>query len=583
MKKNISKRIASILLALSICIQNTACIQSEDATIKKEDISNSTSSSISQTIEIDPAAEDDTEDIEETLQFFLDELSKVKGIDSHIEFSDEEIQKMLEPTEVIECEDNTIWTEETLFAQIEKNSEEYAKSHPECTSVFNENYVVSYSNDSEETYYDYIIALGIKDGIRAEIDKVLKSDNKRQIHQFSNLKIIFNNSLSKDEVTTILGVYSAGIIEISLSEIKNLYKEYRDYNSKFFLMDVAKLTIMHEMNHAKEWACSDQLAKGKKQKFEIKNENFVPSLLEANAENDLYFGELKEDNPVYSFHNDNENFAYSLLKSYRNHCDFENLLICINAFDNSTSPAEFYQAIYNNDLDKIYIMLNATTNEEKILINKIIYAYDAFNGRNGYFSNMKDLYNFSDELTNKEYFQFTDSLGNIEYIDILKLALKNLILYNETNNDLTLKENLILYNFYVCKIINDSVIGDFDENHNFSDYYFYQEVYEGIKQIEELYFNYLSKRYDMNINDIYLQYYEKRNDMDWLLSFNEDITSGRNNTQIKNLLEKFSKLKTLAVPSNFYYEAMDMALNGEDYYTVDNKAYPIKLHIRHLS
>ena len=577
-----NKKIASILLALTICIQNTACMQVKNG---GNEISSSViASSFDNTSEV-LEDEDDDEDITKTLQFFLDELSKVKGIEDKIEFSNEEIENHLNTDDAIKCTDKTKWDFETLFAKIEENSNQYALDHPEVHSVFDLYYVDNYASSDDEKYYNLEIMQGIRDGIISEIQTAIENNDQHQLHQFSTLKIVFNNSLFKNDLSTITGLYTNtdNLVEISIDAIKSVYDEYKDCNYKTFLNDAAKLVVMHEMNHAKEWACQDEIENGKSIKFDVRNGDFISTFLEANAENDLYYGKLKDKNPAYRYHDDSNDIAYLQAKLYGNYCEFENLIACINAFDSNTDISEFYDAIYNNDKNKIYTMLNASTDEEKILLNKIMYSFDAFYGRNDYFQKISQLYNFSDEFTDEEYFKFIDTLGNMEYVDILKLSIKNLILYNETNNDLSLKENLILYNFYLNKIVTSATLIDYSDDFTTTDYYLYRELYQGVKQIEDIFFRYLSKRYDISLNDIYLQYNEKDNDEDWLISFNDYFVGGVNRTTIKNLLDKFPKLKMLSVPNYNCYKALESAVNGDEYYDETGYGTKSKLNLRHLS
>ena len=135
-----NRKIASILLALTICIQNTACMQVKNG--GNEISSSVVASSFDNTSEV-LEDKDDEEDITKTLQFFLDELSKVKGIEDKIEFSNEEIENYLNTDDAIKCTDKTKWDFETLFAKIEENSNQYALDHPEVHSVFDLYYVVS--------------------------------------------------------------------------------------------------------------------------------------------------------------------------------------------------------------------------------------------------------------------------------------------------------------------------------------------------------------------------------------------------------------------------------------------------------
>ena len=166
-----NKKIASILLALTICIQNTACMQVKNG--GNEISSSVVASSFDNTSEV-LEDEDDEEDITKTLQFFLDELSKVKGIEDKIEFSNEEIENYLNTDEIIKCTDKTKWEFETLFAKIEENSNQYALDHPEVHSVFDLYYVDNYASSDDEKYYNLEIMQGIREGIISEIQTAIE-------------------------------------------------------------------------------------------------------------------------------------------------------------------------------------------------------------------------------------------------------------------------------------------------------------------------------------------------------------------------------------------------------------------------
>ena len=134
MKNKVNRRIASLLLCLTICIQNTACmaIQNNNNPIDFTTPTTMASSSVTK---------NDEEDVTSTLQFFYDELSKIDGIDSRISFNDEQIAEILEPTFTIDCSDTTEWTEETLYAQIVANTKEYEKNNTSVHSVFDNLYL----------------------------------------------------------------------------------------------------------------------------------------------------------------------------------------------------------------------------------------------------------------------------------------------------------------------------------------------------------------------------------------------------------------------------------------------------------
>ena len=76
---------------------------------------------------------------------------------------------------------------------------------------------------------------------------------------------------------------------------------------------------------------------------------------------------------------------------------------------------------------------------------------------------------------------------------------------------------------------------------------------------------------------------KKDNDEDWLISFNDYFVGGVNRTTIKNLLDKFPKLKMLSVPNYNCYKALESAVNGDEYYDETGYGTKSKLNLRHLS
>lgn len=577
MKNKVNRRIASLLLCLTICIQNTACmaIQNNNNPIDFTTPTTMASSSVTK---------NDEEDVTSTLQFFYDELSKIDGIDSRISFNDEQIAEILEPTFTIDCSDTTEWTEETLYAQIVANTKEYEKNNTSVHSVFDNLYLYKISQDDDDSINNLKIQIGIENGIAAVIKVALENNDRHQIHQFSKLRIVINDNLNEKEtadITLAHYVNEDNLIEISPAAIKEAFAYSINRNGGLFLTDAAKKTIMHEMNHAKEWACQDQLDNGKKPHFSTTSSDFS-FMLEANAENDLYYGNLKEHNPAnFDYENTDDMISYTLLKSYYNYCQIENLLLCINAWDNQSNASDFYQAIFNNDLDRLYQMLNINTDEEKVLLNKIMYSIDALQYYNDYIDKIAEKYNIPDgDLSDEDYFLINDTIGTMQYVDIMKLSLKNLINYNETQADLTLEDNLNLYKILLYSITSRASYTKLDDNLNTTDYYFYQEFNDSLKQVERIFFTYLSQYYNLTLEEVINKYYGY--DLETSTTTTQKLYGDEhiNSNDVDNLVKKFPKLETLNYPSSETYKAMENAFDGNEYYESEYNDNPIKLNIR---
>lgn len=566
MKRGINKRIVSLLLCLTISIQNTACMAKPNNTFDNIDLP-------SQSITTD--SKDD--DIDATLNFFAHELSKVDGIDSRITFTSEETNRILESVSPIFCTNTTNWTEESLYEKIDDNTKAYIQNKTNTYSALDIINLYNLGKDETEAFQNLEIGMGIKNALEAQIREILKNNNRQQIHQFTNLNIVVIDAFKELDEADLLARFRSedNVIEISLTALKENYDYFKECNDGLFMIDAAKLLAMHEMDHVKETACPDQIANGKEKNLSIDGKNYS-FILEANAENDLYHGDLKQENPaLLEFTNSHDILAYMLLKKYSNYCEIENLLLCINAFDNSSNVSDFYQAIYNNDLSKIYDMLNISSDEEKITLNKIIYSVDAMANYNDFAIKAKEQLHISGEVSNDDFLKINDLIGEMEYVDIMKLTLKNLIFYNEKQNDLTIEDNLNLYKFLLYTIYSEAAITNFNEWLDITDYYFYQEYYDSMQKLENIFFTYLARRYAISFDEV------------CTLSNGDTVINDfyeyaqYNDANFDNLLQKFPKLQTLLLPTKDAYLANKDAINGKEYYYASEDEEPIKLTMRH--
>lgn len=376
------------------------------------------------------------------------------------------------------------------------------------------------------------------DSLRDYISYVLENGNNGDIHNLMELKIIFVAKINRDEPGVILGRYSKdnNLIKICLPNIIGNSTSTTDVSAK--LNDVLK----HELNHMRQYGCEDT------DKYSIltqfSSNNSLSLLAEASAESGLYNLEL---------------FSHFFKTSYvyPEYRMAENVLFLCSLFNDSKID-DYYNAIYNQDMDAFFNFFSADSIEEKREIFRVIYAMDAVSKRNSYVRSLVGLKTSYDE---EDYDAVALDIKNLEYITIFKITINNLIDYNINNNDLTLEDNILLYKM-ITMLISERAFKVESISDRKKVYYLYDEFVDQYQVIQDNFFQTLSTIYSVSTDEI-LEMYNKYNSgsvvneyLNWshgnrVIYFVNDKKYD-SYLQMNKLVSKFPKIKEI-IGNSFYY------------------------------
>lgn len=304
-----------------------------------------------------------------------------------------------------------------LMEQIKENSINYLIEHPEFISIF--------SNSSDEEYHtdkifiQYVLKDVIKDILRNSINKDLCI--------IKDLNIVISNDTSID--TLVSTSYEDNVLIIYLNNFTNEH----DWTDKL------KTILQYELNKFRLQACN------------CMQDNIFPyiTIREASIITELY----------------NYNKTETLVSNFAT--QNESLILLLGLFQNNNID-NYYNAIFNNDINTFYEFCGVSNDEEKIYrLNRILYTMDL-------------IYSGND-------------ISSISYdykADIFSMIIDNMIDYTKENKDFKLKDNLIIFN-----IIKNLIVNDINPNTN-------DDSIDNIKKLNDIYIKFLSTHYKTEISKI---------------------------------------------------------------------------------
>lgn len=525
--KNRNRRLASLMVCLSIVINCMAVYNT-----KKVDM-------ISH-------ADDDRRAtmLNEKLKENKNAISSL-GLSDTFGLDNDTIDYLISNDRVKSCENVYNVTMQEVFEQIKENTEKFVLNDFAFlgTSFFDEEY---FTKDEYRTRDNVVFSTGVMkkigesayDSLRDYISYVLENGNNGDIHNLMGLKIIFVAKINRDEPGVILGRYSKdnNLIKICLPNIIGNSTSTTDVSAK--LNDVLK----HELNHMRQYGCEGT------DKYSIltqfSSNNSLSLLAEASAESGLYNSEL---------------FSHFFKTSYvyPEYRMAENALFLCSLFNDSKID-DYYNAIYNQDMDAFFNFFSADSIEEKREIFRVIYAMDAVSKRNSYVRSLVGLKTSYDE---EDYDAVALDIKNLEYITIFKITINNLIDYNINNSDLTLEDNILLYKM-ITMLISESAFKVESTSDGKKVYYLYDEFVDQYQVIQDNFLQTLSTIYSVSTDEI-LEMYNKYNSgsvvneyLNWshgnrVIYFVNDKKYD-SYLQMNKLVSKFSKIKEI-IGNSFYY------------------------------
>lgn len=370
-----------------------------------------------------------------------------------------------------------------LKEKIQNNTLQYVSNHGEYISIF-----LDYSSDSllREVQHACTSAFDI---VFENLITNATNNLNEDICRIQTLSIVLGDTSQVEEKSQ--SRFEVGVIPAINDEDENLI--ILDYSSIIEVcqnesysdvVDAITLTLEHELNHCRQYSCSCRMNASQQYQSIDYNSPFVSFLTEASAESELYnlekVGDL-DDATTYDY-------------SYISERESESLVWLLSLFQEDVSISDYYNAIFDADLEKLYDYFDLETENDYLDFYCILYAIDSSYGRT---SLLFDYYD-KDVINGNEN---NAAIGYAYRNDIFNKVLSDMVEYTQSHSDFSWKENLTL--FYIVKLIvldqtyELEKIGDDDYQYIF-DADFSQHFWDSNLK----YMEFLSDYYELDLNTI---------------------------------------------------------------------------------
>ena len=303
------------------------------------------------------------------------------------------------------------------------------------------------------------------------------------------------------------------------------YSELYDNPSDIYYF-IKEYILKHELSHVNQIACNCRLEKGQiyldisTLSLNSSNNSYLPGkfLIEASAESNLYLNEY--------------DYKHDLSYTYYNLRDKEALILLLALFSDNEIE-EYYNAIKDSDLSKLYDFLGINTENDFYDFYKVLYQIDSIYGYSSFIDN------FISERDNFTVGQAMEIIGDAAYTDLYKLFIKNAIEYTNKTNELTLEDNLFLYEFGRSIILSSSnrveeiAVGEYK-------YVWNEDRIKEFEKLDDIYKAFLTSHYETSYEDL-----EKiENDVIDNLIYENDLK--------KKMANEYTVLKPILFINNIY-------------------------------
>ena len=502
----------------------TACISSED-------IQSNSSEEHSINAEKDLSQENDFSKEFDYANYF--DSIDVKYRNSQFYVSDEAILDIVSSAKTKkECSFVFDGNISKLKEKIQNNSLQYVSNHSEYFSIF-----LDYSSDSQMRE----IQDACTSALNIAIENLIRSATNNldeDICRMQTLSIVLgdtsqikNDSLSKFEVGVIPAVNDEDENLIILDYPSIVEACQNELYSDVF--DAITLTLEHELNHCRQDACSCRMDASQQYQSIDYNSAFVSFLTEASAESELYNLEKVKD------FEDTTTYDYS----YISERESESLLWLLSLFREDITISDYYDSIFDADLEQFYHYFGLETKEDYLDFYHILYAIDSSYGRTAF------LFDYYD----KDVISSNESRRAIGYAyrnDIFNKVLADMVEYTESHNDFSWEENLSL--FYTVKLIVLDKAYEYEKLDDGSYRYIFDADFSQAFWDSNLkYMEFLSNHYELDMNVLIEEeqgiYGSVVSSMDYYcdgydVSFYDEVSL--------SLLDKFSLLQPILFSSN---------------------------------
>lgn len=450
--------------------------------------------------------------------------------------TEEEIDTIVSNTSIVTTCDNKDDDVLSLINQIDSNTESYIKDKGNLLNAFHIG--DAYEELDEEkfrtTIYEAIIeSLYNGDEINLEYYCKLKDikividieDKGNGGAAYFVPKENNSNNFINDKDTLCLCLNSIiNTYQYYLSRYEE-YSELYDNPSDIYYF-IKEYILKHELSHVNQIACNCRLEKGQiyldisTLSLNSSNNSYLPGkfLIEASAESNLYLNEY--------------DYKHDLSYTYYNLRDKEALILLLALFSDNEIE-EYYNAIKDSDLSKLYDFLGINTENDFYDFYKVLYQIDSIYGYSSFIDN------FISERDNFTVGQAMEIIGDAAYTDLYKLFIKNAIEYTNKTNELTLEDNLFLYEFGRSIILSSSnrveeiAVGEYK-------YVWNEDRIKEFEKLDDIYKSYLTSHYETSYEDLK----KLENDVIDNLNYDTDLR--------RKMANEYTVLKPILFINNIY-------------------------------
>lgn len=455
--------------------------------------------------------------------------------------TEEEIDIIVSNASIVTTCDNKDDDVLSLINQIDSNTESYIKDKGNLLNAFHIG--DAYEELDEEKFrtmiYEAIIeSLYNGDEINLEFYCKLKDikividkeDKGNGVAAYFVMKENNSNAFINDKDTLCLCLNSIINTYQNYLSIYEEYSELYDDPSDIYYF-IKEYILKHELNHVNQTACNCRLEKGQIYLYisALSSNSTANSdlpgkfLIEASAESNLYLNE-------YDYKHD---FSYA----YYNLRDKEALILLLSLFSDNEIE-EYYDAIKDSDLPKLYDFLGINTENDFYDFYKVLYQIDSIYGYSSFLDNVVS----ESERDNFTVDKAMDIIGDAAYTDLYKLFIKNAIEYTNKTNELTLEDNLFLYEFGRSIILSSSSKTEEITDGEYKRVWNEDRIKE-FEKLDDIYKSYLTSHYEISYED--LEKLEiKIIDSVSTISYNDDLK--------RKMESKHSVLKPILFTTNIY-------------------------------
>lgn len=539
----------ALSLALVIPFTCTSCNSKKGTEQSKETLATSQEEIITEddyikNIESEALKSDLLESENSSLSGYLDAIMSIPVMYNYEKYyiTYKQVEKLIEVSEketICNYEYSGDLDEEikNLISQIEDNSIDFLKSHPEYERIIWQKKTPNLLHDDID-----FVRLNFATILQSAFKSILTNatnDISEDICKFKDISIVMTKGIvNNSEKSYILGSYrpDLNIIYLNIDTIYQIIEDNKESDNVIIeLSNNIKNTLIHELNHVRQQVCSCRLGQNSSYK-EIGYQDNISFILESSAESALY--NLKQDN----FYYEKNEFDYT----YYSEREKESLILLLGLLHDDMKVEDYYNAIFDCNLKDFYEYCGVKTEEEIYVLHKIWYALDGLFYRNDLpFKATKE-----SSLTNKE---LQDIIGTSYYVDIFRLVLYHMVEYTSNNPDFTVEDNLIIFNIVKDLIATNIKKKEVIDEENIQ--YTYEDgTVNAINALEQLYNEFLSNYYQIEKDK--LELLEEEYDISYDCCAAVSDLYIHTNLEIKYFLERYPILKYVL---KFYF------ISGNEY------------------